>query len=303
MSENKDNTKYSRDTNRPNQYLNGSTKRITISESYNLSDDKGQKTTIIPKNITKEETAVSQPEELLEKSTSNLEVSETLENTQELKSTKPQVESKTDVSSDYGIDISNIEISTIAEKVSANSGDSAFTTASLKAVPKEKKTIDTPLGIYILAGCYLVIFGMGFLNSSVISKYYAGLMLVNLILAISLLLRKNIIRKLVIVVSVITFGLSIFSMFMVTSMMNDVNNLKNQYENTIKSIDTESQDAKQKQLEILNLKIENKKMQTGKVNGLTYAKLTLTLVGNIGTVIYLTRPRVKLAFTEKKIEK
>lgn len=303
MSEEIKNLKPKRFEDRPTQYFDSVIKRDSDKSPKRIEETPKLEDKNISQNVVKESPAILQSKAPLDVAKVSQVTPEITQEQAQNASKIPKEKAQTDVSSDYDIDLSDVGLSTIAEKVSANSGDSAFTTLSLKAVPKEKKSIDTPLGVYILAFCYLVIFGMGFLNSSVISRYYAGLMLVNLILALSLLLRLNIIRKLVISVSVITFGITVFSMFMVTNMMNDVKNLKNKYESITKSVSSENLDSKQKQLDDLNFKIEDAKKITGKVNGLTYTKLSLTLIGNIGAVVYLTRPRVKLAFTERKAKK
>lgn len=213
----------------------------------------------------------------------------------------PQPNHRQTVKSDYNIDASNVDLNTIANGVKASSTDSVFTTTQLSAVPKDTKTIDTPLGIFILSGYYLIIFGISFLDSSVISWVYAGIMLLNLGLVLSLFFRVNVLRRLTIAVSIITLTISLVSMFMVTNLMKNVKNLRKNYQDTISRVDAEtSSDTMQLQLETINQKITEAETQTGRVNGLTYAKLSLILLGNVGAVAYLTRPRVKLAFVKQE---
>ena len=206
-----------------------------------------------------------------------------------------------EVKSDYGIDASEVTISTISDRIKANSSDASFTTATLGAAPKDKKTINTPFGVFLLTGFCTIIYGLGIIDSFLKSWLYAVVLLVNLLLILCLLFRNNAIRKLTIVVSIITLAFTIFSMFMVTQMMNDVRNIKNNYQNTINSVEVDGSDTQKKEkLDALNLKIAKAEKQTGKVNGLTYAKLSFTMLGNIIAVVYLSLPRVKLAFVKQK---
>lgn len=265
--------------------INTTSSRSSYFDGKGLEEDVSQKTKTEIKDVPNSQNQIQNQVSLKNQPVPN---SATESNTQEVKS-------------DYGIDASEVTISTISDRIKANSSDASFTTATLGAAPKDKKTINTPFGVFVLTGFCTIIFGLGIIDSFSKSWIYAGVLLANLLLVLCLLFRNNTIRKLTIVVSIITLAFTIFSLFMVTQMMKDVRNLKNNYQNTIKSVEVDSSDAQKKEkLDTLNLKIAEAEKQTGKVNGLTYAKLSFTMFGNIIVVIYLSLPRVKLAFVKQK---
>jgi hypothetical protein len=163
----------------------------------------------------------------------------------------------------------------------------------------QQQKVRLPIGIYIIAGYNLVGFAIGFFDSSQNSGIYTIVMLIDLMLAIGLLLRLEVARKIILWLEGITLVLTIASLFLLVGLQQRIQTLKTNYDAAISRIDQSKLTPTQKQqLDDIQAAIAVKQKQAGKAITFTYFKLGATAVGTIVVIIYLTRPKVKEVFHE-----
>jgi len=162
---------------------------------------------------------------------------------------------------------------------------------------KEKKPM--PIGVYIIAGLNLIGFVIGFFDTSQNSGVYTIAMLLDLMLAIGLLLRLEVARKLIMWLSGLILALTVVSLIMLVGLQQRISQLKTNYDTAISRIDQSKLTPTQKQqLDEIQAAIAVKEKQAGKAISFTYIKLGVTGVEMLGVMIYLSRPKVKEVFHE-----
>lgn len=163
----------------------------------------------------------------------------------------------------------------------------------------QQQKVRLPIGIYIIAGYNLVGFAIGFFDSSQNSEIYTIVMFADLLLAIGLLLRLEVARKIILWLECITLVLTIASLFLLVGLQLRIQTLKTNYDTAISRIDQSKLTPTQKQqLDDIQTAIAVKQKQAGKAITFTYFKLGATAVGTIVVLVYLTRPKVKEVFHE-----
>lgn len=162
-------------------------------------------------------------------------------------------------------------------------------------IKKEKKPL--PIGVYIIAGFILIGFVISFFDTSQNSGIYIIVMFADLLLAIGLLIRLQVARKIIIWLQALALVLSVASLFLLIGTQQRLNTLKTNYETAINRIDQSKLTPTQKQqLDNIQNAIVIKEKQTGKTITFSYFKLGATSVASLVVIIYLTRPKVKEVF-------
>lgn len=163
----------------------------------------------------------------------------------------------------------------------------------------QPEKIKIPVGIYIIAGFNLLGFAVSFFDSSQNSGIYSIVMLVDLLLAIGLLFRLEVARKVIVWLAGVTLILTVINVAMLFALQQRLHELRSNYDSAISRIDQARLTLAQKQqLEAMNTAIAQKEKQAGKAISFTYVKLGATAVGSVVIIIYLTRPRIKEVFRD-----
>lgn len=158
-----------------------------------------------------------------------------------------------------------------------------------------------PIGIYVIAGLSLVSFAISFLDDSKNSGIYTIAMLFYLFLAIGLLLRLEVVRKITMWLSGLIIILSISIMVILFVLQQRLAVLKTNYNNAVSHIDQDKLTVSQKeQLATLQSSMKIQEEQLGHTLLLANIKQSFACVEMLVVIIYLNRPKVKEVFKNQE---
>lgn len=154
-------------------------------------------------------------------------------------------------------------------------------------------------GIYVIVGLNLIGFLLSFFSSSQSNIIYTIAAFIDLAVAIGLLLRLEIARKIMVVLGGIVIVLYAIIIILLVVLQHRVNQLDKNANNALNSIN-QQQLTPQLQVELAEQKttISNDQKELGKALGLTYIKFGATIIESAVVIIYLTRPKIKEQFVE-----
>ncbi len=171
--------------------------------------------------------------------------------------------------------------------------------AGLTGSQMQQQKQPLPVGVYVIAGFNFVGFVISFYDSSQSSGIYTVAMLFDLLLAIGLVLRLDIARKLIVGLSALILILTAVSLLQLAGFQHRLQQAKTNYDNAVSKIDpTSLTPTQQDQLQSLRDAISAQEKKAGKAIAFTYIKLGLTAAETIVVMVYLARPKVKAAFHE-----
>lgn len=172
---------------------------------------------------------------------------------------------------------------------------SVFVTGSQMPIERPK----LPLGIYVIAGLNIVSFVAIFLDDYKAGTVYAIVMLVNLLLAIGLLLRQDIIRRVYIGLSLLSIGLVILAFIGIADTRSKLDALRANYDATASRMNTSNLTPDQKaELQLMPQLIDEVQKKNDKLFTVAYIRLGAEAVVALTCVVYVTRPKVRAAFTQ-----
>lgn len=176
--------------------------------------------------------------------------------------------------------------------------DSVGLTYSQMEPVKQKVSI----GVFVVTALSFLGVIASFFDTSQNSGIYSLIMVANLVMAVGLLFRLEVARKIIVWLQIIVTTFSILAIFLLLGLQQRIQTLKSNYNTAVNKINQAQLSAPQKQqIEDMQKLIDEKEKQVGKAITFTYIKLGLTVVESIVVVVYLTRPRVKDVF--RKLEK
>lgn len=175
--------------------------------------------------------------------------------------------------------------------------NSAPSSGSQEQVQKNK----LPLGVYIIAGYLIFFLAIGLLIDNSGNTIYRALMFFNLFLAVGLILRIEIIRKIMVGISVFTVVASGISLFALAGSASLLQQQKGDYEAAVSRIDqTKLSPAQKQKLDDMNASITLQEKEMRRISSYSYIQQGVTLIAPIVIIVYLTRPRVKEVFQEAR---
>ncbi|MEI7674192.1 MAG: hypothetical protein WCI60_00435 [bacterium] len=181
----------------------------------------------------------------------------------------------------------------------STSSTSDYAPIGLTGSQMHKQKVKVPIGIYLIAGYTLIGVVIGFIDTSQNSTFYTIVMIIDLFLAIGLLMKLEIARKIILWLEAITLILIVGSFFLLIGLQQRSNTLKIKTNTVISNLDQNKLTSKQKQnLVKLQSSLAEADKLAEKTLTLAYFKLGATAVGTIVIIVYLTRPKVKDAFHE-----
>jgi Tfp pilus assembly protein PilO len=118
-----------------------------------------------------------------------------------------------------------------------------------------------------------------------------------LVATIGLLLRLELARRMLVILSGITIVLSVVLVLGFMGLQNRLKDHRQRYDTAVAQLNERSLNATQKQqLDSLTKQLDTLEKQVGKAMQLTYIKYGLTIVAYAGAMVYLTRPGVRQSF-------
>jgi len=169
--------------------------------------------------------------------------------------------------------------------------------AGLTGSQMQQQKQPLPVGVYVIAGFNFLGFVASFFDSSQSSGIYTIAMLLDLLLAIGLVLRLEVARKLIVVLSGLILVLSGIGLIQLAGFQQRLQQAKTKYDNAVSRIDpTSLTPAQQDQLQSLRDAVSAQEKKAGKAIAFTYIKLGVTAAETIAVVVYLSRPKVKEVF-------
>lgn len=176
----------------------------------------------------------------------------------------------------------------------AEGGGQTFLTGS--QLPVERPKI--PLGVYVIAGLNIVSLVAIFLDDYHAGTWYTITMLLNLVFAVGLLLRQDMIRKLYIALCVLSVGVVVLAFIGIANTRDKLQALRANYDATVSSMDTTNLSPEQTaQMKILPQLMEEIQKKNDKLFMTAYIRLGAEAVVAVVCIVYLTRPKVRAAFT------
>ncbi|MEI7838264.1 MAG: hypothetical protein WCI37_00590 [bacterium] len=160
-----------------------------------------------------------------------------------------------------------------------------------------KQKVRVPIGIYIIGGYTLIGFVIGLFDTTQNSIIYSIIMLLDLMLAIGLLLRLEIARKILLWLEGLTLAITILSFFTLFGLQQRLQTVTTNTNNSINRAEKINSIQNDK-LEKIKLALAEERKKADQAIKLTYYKLGGTAAGTIVIIIYLMRPKVKEAFHE-----
>ncbi len=163
---------------------------------------------------------------------------------------------------------------------------------------KEEKT-KTPIGIYIIVAVLVVGFIINFFNTNT-SLIQSLFYLIDLLLAAGLLLRKEIIRKIMIIISLLTIVLSVIYIVGLILIFNLAQRDAARAQSSLQSLQSRPNLTLQQESEVNAAEASIKKQQKtlGKTYDIAYLVTSIEIIAHGALVIYLTRPKVREVFTK-----
>lgn len=164
-------------------------------------------------------------------------------------------------------------------------------------VQQAKKRL--PKGVYVIVVFTLLGFVTGFFDASQTSAIYVVAMFVNLLLAVGLVLRLEVARKLMVWLSILLAILMVVSVLLFFGLQQRIHQLNTNYETAVSRIDPSSLTPTQKQqLEVMSTTLAKEEKRVGRAISFTYLKLGVTALEAVAVIVYLTRPKIKEVFHE-----
>lgn len=168
-----------------------------------------------------------------------------------------------------------------------------LTGSQVQQVPKK-----LPVGIYVIVGFLFLGFILGFFNDNT-TIIYTLLLFVNVGLGLGLLLKREGVRKTLVIVSSITIVLTAITISRLYLVQNRANQRANDAQTALDKIENNSS-ASQQQVSLANgykAQISDQQKLLHKTYALAYIENSIVILANICQVIYLKRPKVKEVFT------
>lgn len=157
--------------------------------------------------------------------------------------------------------------------------------------------VPLPKGVIVLTAIGVIAFLVSFFDTSQNSFAYTIDMFLVLVTTIGLLLRLEIARKLLTILSGVTIVLSVLLILGFVGLQSRVKDQRQRYDTAVAQLRSKSLTTTQKQqLDDMNRQLDTLEKQVGKSIQLTYIKYGLTIVVYAGAMVYLTRPGVKQSF-------
>jgi hypothetical protein len=167
----------------------------------------------------------------------------------------------------------------------------------------QEEKIPLPKGVYIIAAFDVVGCIAGFLNSYqtnvIYGVIYTCAMILNLLVAVGLLFRLELARKVTIWLSGLLLILTVANLLLLVALQQRVQQAKTNYEAAFSRLDKNNPTPTQKQqLAAIRSTLDTEAKQAGKAFEFTYAKLGVTALESIIVIVYLTRPGVSIVFRD-----
>ena len=164
------------------------------------------------------------------------------------------------------------------------------------AVPKQKSPL--PKGIYVLIGLMMISVVLNFFHASNIGDINTLVIIIEILVALGLLTRHNIARRALMVISAFYLVLSVVFIVDLVMIQNKVKTAEKNYNQAVAKLQkSELTDQGREWLANNQTEINNLKKQAGKNITRSYIYQFLSIAEASLIIWYLTRPKVKAAFT------
>ena len=161
-----------------------------------------------------------------------------------------------------------------------------------------KPRIKLPLGVYVVAALVFMGFVGSFFNTSRTSTVSGAIAVIELLLVVGLLMRKNLARMALIGVAGISIVVAVVTMVTYVNVQQGIKQDKVNYQTAVNHLNEQKLTEDEKRnLGTLQIEISKKQKQIGQIIVVSYGMQAAAIVESIIIIIYLTRPKVKSVFS------
>jgi uncharacterized protein YlxP (DUF503 family) len=156
-----------------------------------------------------------------------------------------------------------------------------------------------PVGVYIIAGWVLLGFVVSFFDTAEDSLFLTVGLFINLLLGLGLLFGLEVARKGIIWMFGLIIALSVVIITLLIGLQGSITAAQNNYTVAVSKINQqELTPEQQQQLAMIKSRIATERHKAGHALAITFTEYAVEIVGSIGGIVYLTRPKLKDAFHE-----